>query len=166
MKQTRLYNMILPIWLMFVFPQVWLIALPGNLIIDCVVVFLTLMVLKHTAKWTVLKQVWWKVWLLGFAADFVGIALLIPALLIDTVLTGTWFEWWSTHIGPVLYNCWKSPLPFLWTAAAVALSGVCIYFFDEWALRSCPQLSARERHILALTLAIATAPWTFFFPVF
>jgi len=166
MKQTRLYNMILPIWLLFIFPQVWLIALPGNLIIDCAVVLLTLFALKHTQKWTVLKQIWWKVYLLGFAADFVGIAFLMPALLIYEALTGTWFEWWSIHIGPVLYNCWEAPLAFLWTAAAVALSGVCIYFFDKWALRSCKHLSARERHITCLTLAIATAPWTFFIPVY
>lgn len=166
MKQTRLYNMILPIWLLFVFPQVWLIALPGNLIIDCAVVLLTLFALRHTQKRAVLKQIWWKVYLLGFAADFVGIAFLMPALLIDEALTGTWFEWWSIYIGPVLYNCWKSPLAFLWTAAAVALSGVCIYFFDKWALRSCQQLSPRERHIVALTLAIVTAPWTFFIPMY
>lgn len=166
MKQTRLYNMILPIWLLFVFPQVWLIALPGNLIIDCAVVLLTLLALKHTQKWAVLKQIWWKVYLLGFAADFVGIAFLMPALLIDEALTGTWFEWWSAYIGPVLYNCWKTPLAFLWTAAAVALSGVCIYFFDTWALCSCKHLSARERHITSLTLAIATAPWTFFIPAY
>ena len=165
MKQTRLYNMILPIWLLFPFPQVWLIALPGNLLIDCAVVLLTLLGLKHTQKWAVLKQIWWKVYLLGFAADFIGIALLIPTLLIDTVLTGTWFEWWSAYIGPVLYNCWKSPLAFLWTAAAVALAGLFIYRFDMHAMKSCQLLSDRERHIMALTLAIVTAPWTFFIPV-
>ena len=29
-RPYRLYNIILPIWLMLVFPQVWAIAIPGN----------------------------------------------------------------------------------------------------------------------------------------
>lgn len=166
MKKTRLYNVIFPIWMLFLFPQVWLVALPGNLLIDCVVVLLTLLALKHTQKRAVLRKVWWKVWLLGFAADFVGVACMLPALFMGTNLSGPRYEWWSDHIEPILYNCWKAPLAFLWTAAAVALSGVCIYFFDKWALRSCEQLSAHERHVVALTLAIVTAPWTFFIPMY
>ena len=164
MKQTRLYNVIFPIWMLFLFPQVWLIALPGNLLIDCAVVLLTLLALKHTQKWTVLKQIWWKVWLLGFAADFVGIAALWPSVYSGTHLSGAQYDWWSANIEPILYNCWKSPIALLWTAAAIALSGVCIYFFDKWALRSCEQLSPRD--IMALTLAIVTAPWTFFIPMY
>jgi len=166
MKQTRLYNVIFPVWMLFLFPQVWLVALPGNLIIDCVVVLLTLFGLKHTQKRAVLKQIWWKIWLLGFAADFVGIASMLPAVFWGTGLSGPGYDWWSANIEPILYNCWKAPLAFLWTAAAVALSGVCIYFFDKWVLRSCEPLSPKERHIVSLTLAIATAPWTFFIPMY
>ena len=113
-------------------------------------------------KKAVLKQVWWKVWLLGFGADFVGVALLLPALFMAGYLPEPWDGW----VEPVMYNCWKSPLAFLWTTAAVALAGVCIYFFDKWALGKCSHLTGRERHIVALTLAIVTAPWTFFIPVY
>jgi len=162
MKQTRLYNVILPIWILFLFPQVWLIALPGNLLIDCLVVLFTLMALKHTQKRAVLKQVWWKIWLLGFGADFVGVAVLLPAM----SLTSAASRDFRPFIEPVMYNCWKSPLAFLWTAAAVALAGVCIYFFDKWAMRSCQQLNDRERHLTALSLAIITAPWMFFIPTY
>lgn len=161
MKKARLYNVIFPVWMLFLFPQMWLIALPGNLLIDCAVVFLALLALKHTQKKAVLKKIWWKVWLLGFAADFVGVAVLWPAVSLTSAVS----ENIRPLIEPVLYNCWKSPLALLWTAAAIALSGVCIYFFDKWALRSCDQLSPHERHITALTLAIVTAPWTFFIPM-
>lgn len=162
MKQTRVYNVIFPIWMLFVFPQVWLIALPGNLLIDCAVVLLTLLALKHTQKKAVLKQVWWKIWLLGFAADFVGVAILLPAMFLVSAASKDI----RPLIEPVMYNCWKSPLAFLWTAAAVALSGACIYFFDKWAMRSCTQLTDRERHLTALSLAIITAPWMFFIPTY
>lgn len=162
MKQPRLYNVIFPIWMLFLFPQVWLIALPGNLLIDCGVVLLTLTALKHTNKRAVLKQVWWKIWLLGFGADFAGIAALIPAMfLVSSAPKDV-----RPLIEPVMYNCWKSPVAFLWTAGAVALAGVCIYFFDKRALRSCEHLSPRERHLTALSLAVITAPWMFFIPTY
>ena len=162
MKQTRLYNVIFPVWMLFLLPPVWLIALPGNLLIDCVVVLCTLMALKHTQKKAVLKQVWWKIWVLGFAADFVGVAVLMPAMFLISALP----KELSSLINPVMYNCWKSPLAFLWTAAAVALSGACIYFFDRRAMRSCEYLTDRERHLTALSLAIITAPWMFFIPTY
>lgn len=160
-KQTRLYNVIFPIWMLFLFPQVWLVALPGNLLIDCAVVLGALFLLKHEHKWKVLRQIWWKVWLLGFAADFMGITALLPSLILQDLLP----DHLNDFIEPVLYNCFLSPVAFLWTAAAVALSGVCIYLFDREALRSCPLLTDRQRHLICLALAIITAPWTFFIPV-
>ena len=41
-REVRLYNVIFPVWLMFLFPQIWLIALPGNLVIDVLVLAVTL----------------------------------------------------------------------------------------------------------------------------
>lgn len=162
MKQTRLYNVIFPVWLLFLVPVVWLIVIPANLLIDCAVVLVTLFILKHEQKRAVLKQVWWKFWLLGFAADLVGALFLLPAMQLSSILPDPVWE----LVEPVMYNCWKSPVAFIWTGLAVAVSGLCIYFFDKWVLHSCEHLSGRERHILALTLAIVTAPWTFFIPVY
>lgn len=36
-KTVRLYNIILPVWLLWIFPQVWLVVLPGNLAVDTLV---------------------------------------------------------------------------------------------------------------------------------
>lgn len=150
MKQTRLYNVIFPVWMLFLFPQFWLIALPGNLIIDCAVVLLALTVLKHPQKKAVLNQVWWKVWLWGFAADFVGIAFLILAMFMLNFLPEPWNAW----------------LAFVVTSIAVAISGVHIYFFNKLEVCSRAKLTDREGHIVALSLAIVTAPWTFFIPTY
>ena len=162
MKQIRLYNVIFPVWLLFLVPAFWLITLPANLIIDCAVVLFTLMALKHTQKKAVLKQVWWGVWLMGFAADFVGALFLLPSMFLLGYLPEPWNSW----LEPVMYNPFKSWLAFVITLIAVALSGVCIYFFDRRGMSSCEQLTDREQHIVALTLAIVTAPWTFFIPVY
>lgn len=163
MKLTKLYNIILPIWLLVLFPQVWLIALPGNLIIDCAVLLLTLLALKHRAKKAVLKQLWWKFWLLGFAADAVGVVWmllgLVPSWLLESGM-------WTDSVGHITHNPFAHPAAFLWTLIGVVLAGVCIYFFDKRAMRSCPLLTDREKHIIALTMAIITAPWLFFIPMY
>ena len=44
-RSVKLYNVLLPIWILYFFPQVWLITLPGNLLIDCLVLLLTLFLL-------------------------------------------------------------------------------------------------------------------------
>ena len=160
-RPVRLYNILLPIWLLFLLPTVWLVVLPGNLIIDCAVVFLTLLALKHTQKKAVLRHAWWRVWLLGFGADFLGVAFLLPTMFLLDFLP----EPFRFLLEPVMYDPFKRWLAFLWTLFAVAVSGVCIYFFDRRALRSCPALNDRQRHVVALTLAIVTAPWTFFIPM-
>lgn len=81
-KSVKLYNVLLPIWILYFFPQVWIITLPGNLLIDCAVLLITLAVLKHTQKKAVLKKLWWKFWLLGFAADAVGVAWMFLGFLL------------------------------------------------------------------------------------
>lgn len=71
-KQTRIYNLILPVWLIMAIPSpLWLAVLPGNLLVDCAVLLVCLLALKHVQKKAVVKQLWWKFWLSGFAADAV-----------------------------------------------------------------------------------------------
>ena len=164
-QETRLYNVIFPIWMLFLAPQVWLIALPGNLVIDVVVLAVTLKVLGHGSKLAVVKALWWKFWLFGFLADFVGVALLLPCpfLLI-------WLEpaapWLYDALSPVMHNPFLSLPALVWVAAAVALAGYCIYRFDRRAMKDCVLLSEAEKHRIALTMAVVTAPWLFFLSVY
>lgn len=172
-KDIRLYNILLPIWLLVLFPQTWLVVLPGNLAVDCLVLFCTLCALRHTQKGAVLKQLWWKFWLLGFAADGVGILWMIlgilPAWLGNYGVVGTspFVEWWeNTMLGVHMLRPWTHPLTFLWTLAGIAIAGVCIYVFDKRAMKNCAPLSAQEKHKIALAMAIVTAPWLFFLPIY
>lgn len=160
-RQTKLYNVLFPIWLLWLFPQVLAVVIPGNLVIDCLVLLLTLLALKHTEKGAVVKAVWWKFWLLGFAADLVGTAWMmlgwylmeLPAL--DGVVS------YIDMVRP-----FTNPIAFLWTLAGVAIAGVCIYFFDKRAMKKCGALDGRQRHIIALTMAVVTAPWLFFLHIY
>lgn len=46
-KEIRLYNLLFPIWMFFIWPSVlWLILLPANFVIDSVVLLLTMYALR------------------------------------------------------------------------------------------------------------------------
>lgn len=169
-KQTRIYNVLLPIWLLFLFPQVLVFVIPGNLVIDCAVLFFALLALKHAQKRAVVKKLWWKFWLLGFAADAVGVAWMLLGWYVPflTGQMGTPFgEFWEdAMLSSHMLNPWTHPLTFAWSLAGVAVSGVCIYFFDKRAMGSCELLDGRQRHVIALTMAIVTAPWLFLIPTY
>ena len=162
-KQVRLYNVLFPIWLLWLFPQVLVIVLPGNLAIDCLVLLFALLALKHRQKGAVVKQLWWKFWLLGFAADLVGTAWMAAGWFGMAALDAKNL-WTIPYIN--LLRPWLHPLTFCWTLAGIAIAGVCIYFFDKRAMKKCGLLTGREKHVIALTMAIATAPWLFFLPVY
>ena len=161
-KPVRLYNVLFPIWILWLFPQVLAIVLPGNLAIDCLVLFFALLALKHAQKGAVVKKLWWKLWLLGFAADAVGVAWMF----LGWLLAIPFGDWWVDTLSYILHNPFGHPLAFLWTLAGVALAGVCIYFFDKRAMRSCELLDGRQRHAAALAMAIVTAPWLFLIPTY
>ena len=161
-KQTRVYNVILPVWLLVLFPQLLIFVIPGNLLVDCAVLSLTLLALKHTQKAAVMKRLWWKFWLLGFAADAVGVAWMF----FGAMLAIPFEDIWEDTLRYIMHNPFGHPAAFLWTLAGVALAGVCIYLFDQRAMRSCELLTRRERHVTALAMAVVTAPWLFFVPTY
>ena len=45
-KELKLYNVIFPIWFLWLVPITWIVVLPANFIIDLAVIVLTLKYLK------------------------------------------------------------------------------------------------------------------------
>ena len=167
-KPLKLYNVIFPFWLILFWPSppVILLTLFGNLAIDCLVVFLALLVLKHPARGSVLKRCWWKVWLFGFLSDLIGALWLALGMLGAWVLEAGGAGWVSDFAMAMTVNPFRHPLALAWTAIGVAIAGVCIYFLDRRVFRRTPELDGRQSHVLALTLALVTAPWLFFVPMY
>lgn len=160
--QVRLYNILLPIWLLWIFPQAWLVILPGNLAIDCAVLLLALAALRCAAKGAVLRRTWWRVWLNGFLADAAGVAWMVLGMF-AAAYGGAW---WEENLTAITGSPFRTPLALAWTLAGVAIAGVCIYFLDRRSLRRCPELEDRQRHGAALALAVLTAPWLFLVPMY
>ena len=167
-KGLRLYNVIFPIWVLMFWPTppVILLTLLGNLVIDGLVVFLTLLAMKHPAKGNVLRGCWWKVWLLGFLSDLIGALWLALGMLGAWALEAGGAGWVSGFAMAMTLDPFRHPLALLWTAIGAASAGPCSYLFDRRVFRRVPELDQRQGRILALTMAVVTAPWLFFIPMY
>lgn len=158
---VKLCNVLFPIWILIFFPQVLAIVIPGNLIVDAAVLLIALAAMHHREKGAVLRRCWWKVWLLGFAADLIGAAWMVLGWFVTS-----WVPSLDSSLGKILYNPFGHPAAFLWTAAGVAIAGWFIFLLDRRVFRSVPELTSRQSTRLALTFAIVTAPWLFFLPLY
>ena len=160
-KTTRLYNIILPIWLLIWWPSyLWLLLIPANYLVDSLVTYLSMKRLGiENCKEKTLKHSW-KVCLIGFLSDFAGAAFLLAVMyLVDIVLPNEIGESISYGLS------WKpNPASILIILIAIAISGLQIYFLNRWMLKKDPELSREQVHRIALDLAIFTAPYLFLIP--
>lgn len=159
MKNYRLHNVMFPIWMLIFFPAMWLYVIPANFVIDSAVILLA----AHFAIHRPVKEIWkksiLKVFVLGFLSDFVGAAFLFCGLYISGYLDfGTFFE--DACNGP------QSIGGFFVLLLAVAISGICIYFADYKISFGKLEIEDPEKKKLALIMALATAPYTFFVPLY
>lgn len=164
-KNVTLYNLIFPIWMLWLIPVTWLVVLPANFVIDLLVTLAAMKCLKVEQPWQKTKSVVVKVWLFGFASDFIGTALMFLSNLIDFGYETALGKWWYQNItNAVAYDPFESVYAFLWVAVSVLLAGVCIYFFNQkFSFRNIELLPEQKRKI-ALVLAVVTAPYLFFLP--
>ena len=157
-NNTTLYNVMFPIWFLFIFPAAWLIMLPVNFVIDSIVLLLTAKVCS-LAVGNVYKKSIIKVWLFGFAADLVGAGIIFLSMAFE----GSSF--WREYIAdPVAYNPWDNWYAVLYIFIAFFISAVLIYLFNSKISFKKLEIPTKQKRIMALALAIFTAPYLFFVP--
>lgn len=163
--RVKLYNLILPLWLLWLFPQTWMIVLPANFAVDLLVSALALRSAGARGITAVLKKSILRTWLCGFAADAAGTALMAAPLFIEGALPDSAQEAWSGALSyPLTMDPFKTPAAVMWTAASVALSAFVIYMLNyKFCFRRAELTDAQLRRV-SLALAVFTAPWLFFLP--
>ncbi len=150
-RDVKLYNIIFPVWLLWLFPLTWIVVLPGNFLIDLLVTVVTMKVLhveeiKFNAKKSILY-----IWIFGFVSDFIGVILMFAGSTIEL-------------LSAVNSNPFENIYSLLWTTGCVILSAICIYFFNKKIALRKTALSQTEKKKLSLSLAIYTAPYLFYLP--
>lgn len=141
-KDIKLYNILFPLWMLLLFPQAWLIVLPGNFIIDSLVFLISMLLLKISNKkqWYIKHIV--KIYIFGLLADIIGSAyMLIMA-----------FVFHVGRLGDELYL----------TVPGLVISAVLIFVFNYFITFKKIDKTTRQR--LSLILAVVTAPYTFLVP--
>ena len=73
-SDIKLYNVLFPFWMLLLFPQMWAIVLPGNFIIDSIVLIISMFALKMTEKKRFYKRHIFQIWGFGMLSDVIGAA--------------------------------------------------------------------------------------------
>lgn len=138
---VRLHNVLFPFWMLLLFPQVWLIVLPGNFILDSLVLIISMLVLKISDK----KQ-WYKRYILpiygfGMLSDLMGSAYMLLMVVLEVGV-----------MGDELYL----------TVPALIISAVLIFVLNYFV--TFKKIDKALRWKLSLIFAIVTAPYTFLVP--
>jgi hypothetical protein len=163
-KQIKLYNMMLPIWLLWIFPITWLVVIPLTFLTDSVVLLVALKVLKQNEIKGKYKKAILNVWLLGFVADIPGLLLMIAPMFVPYSETGILNWWYNNMTTAVPLFPFSNMFSFLYIMIAVGVSFVLIYVLNMRISLKNIEMDENVKKRVALALAVFTAPWLFFLP--
>lgn len=137
----KFYNVLFPFWMLMLFPVTWLIVIPGNFLIDSLVLLVSLAVLKIADKKQWYKRYILKIFAFGMLSDIIGAAYMMLMIVLEIGRMGD--------------------EPYL-TIPGLLISAVMIFVFNYFVTFRMIEKSLRIK--LALIFAVVTAPYTFLVP--
>ena len=141
-KNKKLYNIIFPVWLLWLIPALWIIIIPGNFIFDSLVLIVSMYALKINNKKTFYKKHIFKIFLFGMLSDIIGALFMWTMVMVfETSAYGD--DWYVTIPG-------------------VLISAGMIFLFNYFV--TFRKLEKKERMKLSIIITAVTAPYTFFIP--
>lgn len=141
-KDIKLYNVLFPFWMIMLYPVSWIMVIPGNFIIDSLVLIISLHILKIADKKEWYKKHIFKIYAFGMLADIVGSAYMIFVMITFEV----------GRMGDELYL----------TLPGLVISAVLIFVFNYFITFKKADKSLRVK--LSIIFALVTAPYTFLIP--
>ena len=141
-KDIKLYNVLFPFWMLLLFPQTWLIVLPGNFVIDSLVLIISMFLLKIPDKKQYYKRHILKIYGFGMLSDIVGSAYMLLLVIVF-------------QVGKM------GDEPYL-TIPALIISAVLIFVLNYFVTFKNTDKALRLK--LSVIFAIVTAPYTFLVP--
>ena len=140
-EDIKLYNVLFPLWMLLMFPVTWLFVLPGNFLIDSLVLCLFMKILKFSDKKEFYKKSIVKIFTIGIVSDVIGSAYMLIMVFLE--LGNMADEWYITVPG-------------------VLISAVSIFVLNYYI--TFRNLDKKQRLILSLAFSVITAPYTFLVP--
>lgn len=148
-----------PIWFFYLFPPLWLIIIPINIIVDGLVFYWGL---KKAGVETIkehMKKHMVPIVLVGFFADILGAGIILGFL--------EWVRPFMVYTFPKLYvKEWghRAVMDYVGLALVVALVGYGIYEIHKRFLYKKSNFTKEQIKSIAIKFAIFTAPYTFLIP--
>ena len=162
-KEIKLYNVIFPVWFLLIFPPIWLIIIPLNLIIDSIIVYICMKKNNVNDIKEKLKKIIFKVVCFGFLADIIGgIFMYATGFLEIFVEDSKWLV--DNLINPVMFNPFSSVFGLIYTILAMMISSILIYIFNYKYTFNKIELDDKIKKRISLVLAIVTTPILFLLP--
>lgn len=171
--EVRLYNMILPPFMLMIFlPKLWFISLVGNFIIDSVMVLIISLIMFRKVSGVFYKKSILKVWLLGFASDFIGVIYLFfidlaaySAGAYNYAEGDSVFRKYLTGANRAFSHCDTSSFwAVVYLASGILVAAIFIFLFNYFVSFRKTELTKKQRIFSSILLAVCTAPYTFLLP--
>ena len=158
----RVYNILLPIWLIIFMPSwLWLLLIPANYLIDRIVLRWSLGDMPE--KGLFCRKHNWKICLAGFASDFAGAVLLFAVSQLIFGVSDNVNSFIYQAADGIMFNPFSNILSLIAVIAAIALSAACIYKLDRSILIKAG-LNIEQAKKSATRLAVITAPYIYLMP--
>ncbi len=171
--EIRLYNMILPPFMLMMFsPLLWLISLAGNFIIDSAIVLIISMILFRKISCELYKKSILRVWLLGFASDFIGVIYLFFIGQVGYLSGAYDYKEGDNIIRSYLaganlavnHSDTSSFWAVVFLVSGIFVAAICIFLFNYFISFRKTDLTKKQRLFSSIMLAVCTAPYTFLLP--
>lgn len=171
--EVRLYNMILPpFMLMMVSPFFWLISLAGNFIIDSVMVIIISLIIFRKISGEFYKKSILKVWLLGFASDFIGVKYLFFIGQVGYLSDAYDYQKEDNIIRKYLvganmavnHSDTSSFWAVVFLVSGILVASICIFIFNYFISLRKTDLTKKQKLFSSIMLAVCTAPYTLLLP--
>ena len=141
-QDVKLYNVLFPLWMVMLFPLAWLVVLPGNFVIDSIVLIIGMFLFKVSEKKQFYKKHILKIFAFGMVSDIVGAGfMLLCCVVLSLGRMGD--EWYIT-------------------VPAIIISAALIFIFNYFITFKKEEKPLRLK--MALLFTIVTAPYTFLVP--
>ena len=161
-SDNKVYNLLLPIWLLIFFPSwLWLLLIPANYLIDRLVLGWSLGDMPEKSLFC--RNNNWKICLAGFASDFAGAILLFALNQLMFGMNDDVNSFISKAADGLMFNPFSNVLSLIIVIAAIALSAVCIYKLDKRILIKAG-LDIDQAKKSSIRLAVITAPYVYLIP--
>ncbi len=151
----KYYNVLFPIWLILIFPPIIFILIPGNFIIDSLVLLIGMAILKLSNRKKIYSQNIMKIVIIGFLSDIIGSLLLLLTLFFR-------LDFIEDISQAISWNPFTNVFAVFYILFAIFISALLIFIFNK---KYCfKELEEKSRKYLSLMIAILTAPYIFLMP--